>query len=120
MNTTKSRMWENHKYGSVRGIERKSKVEYCDTRQIERDEQRGIQSKPKDGSNTCLLDKLKAECAKLSVKHGAGWNPARPKPNQQAVTECASAAVTKQMKPQERNEQTATQVKGLSPEIQLY
>lgn len=63
-------MWENHKYGSVRGIERNSKVEYCDTRQIERDEQRGIQSKPKDGSNTCLLDKNPPPLSAMADKAG--------------------------------------------------
>jgi len=42
------------------------------------------------------------------VKHAAGQNPARLTPNQQAVTECASAEVTTQMKPQERSQQTAT------------
>jgi len=56
VNTMKSRMWENHKYGSVRGIAWNSMVEYCDTRQIERDEKRGIQRKPKEGSNKCLLN----------------------------------------------------------------
>lgn len=69
------------------------------------------------GSAKRYKERETTECAKISVKHGAGWIRARPTPNQQAVTACAFAAVTKQMEPQERSEQTATRVKGLSPEI---
>ena len=44
----KSRMWETHKSGSVRGIEVFFKwLEYCDTPQTERAEKLGIQNKPK-------------------------------------------------------------------------
>jgi group II intron reverse transcriptase/maturase len=43
----KSRMWETHKSGSVRGIEIPHKVESCDTLRTERAETRGIQTKPK-------------------------------------------------------------------------
>ena len=44
----KSRMWEIHKSGSVRGIEVSSAwFEYCDTPQTERVEKLGIQNKPK-------------------------------------------------------------------------
>jgi len=40
-------MWEIYKSGSVRDIEVFHMVEYCDTPQIERAEQQGIQSIPK-------------------------------------------------------------------------
>jgi group II intron reverse transcriptase/maturase len=43
----KSRMWETHKSGSVRGIEVPHRVEYCDTLRTERVEKRGTQTKPK-------------------------------------------------------------------------
>ena len=54
----KSRMRENLKSGSVRGIENFIMVKYCGTPQIERVEQRRIQSRPKDEILRYLLDKI--------------------------------------------------------------
>jgi len=45
----KSRVWENYKHGSVRGVKMLSMVKYCDTLHIERGEKQGIQTKPKGG-----------------------------------------------------------------------